>query len=43
MKRDQIRIDLGQYVDTFEEQRANMIRSDINPFSAWARKINRDL
>jgi len=41
--RDQIKIDLGQYVDTLEKQRANMIPSDVNPFSTQVRKINRDL
>jgi len=41
--RDQIKIDLGQHVDTLEEQRANMTPSDVNPFSTQVRKINRDL
>lgn len=41
--RDQIRIDLGQHVDTLEEQRANIIPPDVNPFSTRVRKINRNL
>lgn len=41
--RGQIRIDVGQHVDTLEEQRANMISPGVNPFSDRVRKINRYL